>query len=109
VFLAEFHAFRAEYARNFRVNLDEEIHQGLREANTALQTFPDMPLALAVKGALELLDARSKAPDARKPAVQIALATLEKALSKNPLLPERIRLLRDEAKSLADGKPAPTQ
>jgi hypothetical protein len=106
VVLAELHAFRAEYARRLRLNADEEIRHGLAAADSALKATPDVPLALAAKGTLELLRAQLQQGNARKLTAQIALSTLERALTRNPLLPERIRLLRDEAKNLADGKRA---
>jgi serine/threonine-protein kinase len=106
VVIAELHAFRAEYARRLRLNIDDEIKNGLAAADSALTGIPDLPLALAAKGTLELLRAQSQQGNARKLTAQIALSTLERALTRNPLLPERIRLLRDEAKNLADGKPA---
>jgi eukaryotic-like serine/threonine-protein kinase len=103
--MAEIHALRAEYARRLRGNADEEIGAGLLAADNALQTFSDMPLALAAKGTLELLRARSRAGKAKMLTARIALSTLEQALAKNPLLPEKVKLLRDEAKKLADGEP----
>ncbi len=103
---AELHTVRAEYARRLRVDIDEEIQKGLHAADAALQAVADMPLALAAKGTLELLRARSKEGNQRKAAAAIALSTLSRALGRNPLLPERVRLLRDEAKSLSEGNPA---
>lgn len=104
--MAEIHALRAPHARLLRVNLNDEIRDGLLAADNALQTFPDMPRALAAKGTLELLRARSESGSARKLTARIALSTLERALAKNPLLPEEVKLLRDEAKKLVDGEPA---
>lgn len=104
--MAEIHALRAPHARRLRVNLNDEIRDGLLAADNALQTFPDMPRALAAKGTLELLRARSESGSARKLTARIALSTLERALAKNPLLPEEVKLLRDEAKKLVDGEPA---
>jgi serine/threonine-protein kinase len=104
--MAEIHALRAHHPPRPGANVDEEIRDGLLAADNALQTFPDMPLALAAKGTLELLHARSESGNARKLAARTALSTLERALTRNPLLPEEVKLLRDEAKKLVDGEPA---
>lgn len=104
--MAEIHALRAHHARRLRVNVNDEIRDGLLVADSALHTFPDMPRALAAKGALELLRARSESGSAQKLTARIALSTLELALTRNPLAPEEVKLLRDEAKKLVDGQPA---
>lgn len=98
--MAELHALRAEYALRLRIRASDEIRDGLRDADSALQLFPEMPLALASKGALELLEAQSASASERKLAARRALSTLERALGRNPLLPERVSVLRDAAKRL---------
>jgi hypothetical protein len=108
VVLAELHAFRAEYAQLLRLNIDDEIKNGLAAADGALKAIADLPLALAAKGTLELWRAGTQKGNARKLAARLALSTLERALTRNPLLPERIRLHREEAKNFVTGHLNPT-
>jgi len=115
--LAELHALAAEHAehaeraerRKSGAAADEAITAGLAAADRALALQHRMALAMAAKGNLHFLRARSLPPGAksakdakasREDDARRAVEMLEQALATNPLLPARYKDRLAEARKL---------
>ena len=85
--LAEIHELRAAFRASRREGAGDEIAKGLAMAEKALAWNPHMATALAVKGALLLLDARTARDlDAAQAAARRAREALSAARRENPLI-----------------------
>lgn len=84
--LAELHALQAEELRRRGAKVDEAFAQGITAADKALERNPQMALATAAKGALYLEQARSQKGAEQQGDARRAVALLEEALAKDPLL-----------------------
>jgi hypothetical protein len=85
--IAEIYEIHGTWLVSRRNAAAEEITKGLGMADKALAINPRMATALAVKGSLFLLTARTaRDPHARRDAARRAKELLAKALQENPLL-----------------------
>jgi eukaryotic-like serine/threonine-protein kinase len=101
--LAELHGLRAEEQRRRGAKVDEAVAQGLAAADKALERNPQMALATAAKGALYLELSRSLKGAEQQREARRAVALLEEAVAKDPLLQAEVndrlnaaRMLRGE-------------
>jgi serine/threonine-protein kinase len=103
---AEIHELRAQWLLKAQRPSEEDVAKGLEMAERALAINPRMATALAVKGGLSLLQARSaRDPKARSEAAARAKEALSAALRENPLLARDRRAQLEEAERLAAATP----
>ncbi|HEV8630401.1 MAG TPA: protein kinase, partial [Thermoanaerobaculia bacterium] len=96
--------WRAEGMRIRGGDIAAETTRGLVEADRALALNPRLAEAMAVKGALELLQARVvAAPGARPAAAESAVGLLQRAFAIDPLLRRDYEPLLAEAKDVLGG------
>lgn len=106
---AELHRFSAEHRQKSKAKTEESVSPGLANADKALAINPRRPRALALRGALLLVRARSRTD--RKDAAEdarLAAAAFDEALQWNPALEKELKELVAEARALrapAGGSP----
>lgn len=95
--LGEIGRATAEWKRAHAQSGSEELADGLSAIEQALGLNPTLSQALAVRGALLLLEARGASGVQRKQAAALAAQALQQALGKNPLLDRQFGALLNEA------------
>ena len=99
--LAEIARVTAEWQVSHQRSAEEDITHGLGAVDQALGLNPTLAPALAVRGALYLLQARANHGQARKQSAGLAATALQQALGKNPLLEHQYGALLGEATQLS--------
>ncbi len=99
--LGEIAQATAEWRIAQKQPVEDDIAEGLAALDQALGLNPTFSSALAVRGGLYLLSARTLSGSARKQASDQAVRALHQALSKNPLLDRQFGALLGEATQLS--------
>jgi hypothetical protein len=104
--MAEIAEIDGAWLLSSKKSADEAIARGLAMAEKALAINPRMARALATKGALLLLRARSaREPEPRADALRGAGEALAAAVRENPLLERQLRPLLQASALVAPTKP----